>query len=197
MKNSASLRKGEQAHRAQTFGGEAGQGLPGELGPPRQGVETGSGQVSGGPPFIPKSVFQSLSDAKKTSQTPSAREAADQPGGSSRRDGESLPAAGRLCTGQFQMEAGHELNPGGSVAYLRDTVNDQNQPQIGLDYELMANPVELATRAGGRPQGASFQPEEFKASQGEPARRDTSFEMGSLPSSEDSGRSTHLKDDME
>lgn len=196
MKNSASLRKGELANRQQTFGTEPSQSQPRDLGLPLQSAETGAGQACGGPPSVPKSVFQSLSDAKKTSKTPSAREEADQPGGSLRRDGDQ-PATGRISTGQFQVEAGHELNPGGSVAYLRDTVNGQNQRQTGLDYELMANPVELSARPGGRPAGSAFQPEEFKASHGEPARKDTSFDMGSLPSSEDSGRYTNLKDDMD
>ena len=36
----------------------------------------------------------------------------------------------------------------GSISYLRDTVNHQNKMQTRLDYEIMANPVELVGRRG-------------------------------------------------
>jgi hypothetical protein len=87
----------------------------------------------------------------------------------------------------------------GSISYLRDTVNHQNKMQTRLDYEMMANPVELVGRRGEEQKARdSFVAEDSKDvhDKHQQARKDTSFEMGSLPSSDDSDRhSSDLKND--
>ena len=138
-----------------------------------------------------------MSDAKKTNKLQSSHGANHQRSGSSRQAVQNEEQPGGMPAGKFEMDAGNDHNHAGSIRYLRDTVNDQNNKHAGLDYELMANPVELSSRRAGLQVPPTSEPDDLKGTNMKQARKDTSFDMGSLPSSEDSSRYTNLKDDME
>lgn len=123
------------------------------LGPPAQ-ADSAPNVIATVTP-VPKSIYSNLSGATRLKQLQGSALSGSPRG----RDSEDWILSGRTLGKQQQTDCVQV----GSISYLRDTVNHQNKMQTRLDYEMMANPVELVGRRGeGQKARDSFVVEDSK-----------------------------------